>query len=636
MWLPFVSLAVLSAPQADCRHLGPQSAPRAVANDNRTPAGTLANGVLTLHLVAQPVTWFPESDQGCGVPLYGFAEEGKPPQIPGPLIRVPQGTEIRVTIRNALPQSMRVTGFRDLANPAADSLQRPLIPADSTRQVAFRASMPGTYFYWSSQPNAVVPFPNAQILGQLVGGLIVETPEEAARAEHDRVLIMTRWRGNGGPAGDLVRAQRWEITAFNGRSWPHTERFAFTVGDTVRWRVIAANNDGHQMHLHGFYFLVESKGAAAVDSVYAEKDKRLVVTETMAPGSTMKLRWIPERSGNWIFHCHLMRHMTGGQRLDRMPRLEGTPAEPDPAHDAHAMHEMAGLVVGITVSDRQPVANITPTNVRRLHLYANERDSVFGAFKGFGFVLQRDARVPAADSVRVPGSLIVLRRGEPTRIVVHNRLKKSLSVHWHGMELESYSDGVAGWSGSLGSIAPPIAPGDTFVARMTPPRAGTFIYHVHSESGEELVAGLYGPMVVIEPGAVLDSARTFIISEAGPRTINQQPFVNGTVRPDTQDIVAGQRYRLRIIVISANTFYNIGMEKNGVAFPWRAVATDGADLPLSQAVQANRLNGVGTGSTHDYEIAPREPGIIELVVNPFVPNVQLSTPTKVVFRVRQP
>jgi hypothetical protein len=108
------------------------------------------------------------------------------------------------------------------------------------------------------------------------------------------------------------------------------------------------------------------------------------------------------------------------------------------------------------------------------------------------------------------------------------------------MELESYSDGVSGWSGISGSIAPPIAPGDSFPALMTPPRAGTFIYHVHNEANDELASGLYGALMVLEPGETPDPDRVFVIGEPGPNghdPAGRPPFVNGTLTPPAQDLV---------------------------------------------------------------------------------------------------
>ena len=84
---------------------------------------------------------------------------------------------------------------------------------------------------------------------------------------------------------------------------------------------------------------------------------------------------------------------------------------------------------------------------------------------------------PPADTGLHTGPTIVVTRAVPVRITVVNTRNVTTSVHWHGIELESYFDGVAGCSGAGAHLAPIIAPHDSFVVRFTPPRAGTFIYH---------------------------------------------------------------------------------------------------------------------------------------------------------------
>ena len=89
-----------SAPKSDL--------PKVVANDNRTPAGQLKNGVLELRLELREGVWYPEDEGGAHRDIYAFAEEGQAPQSSGPLIRVPQGTQIHASIRNALPTAAKI------------------------------------------------------------------------------------------------------------------------------------------------------------------------------------------------------------------------------------------------------------------------------------------------------------------------------------------------------------------------------------------------------------------------------------------------------------------------------------------------------------------------------------------------
>src|SRR4029077_8560348 len=85
-----------------------QAIPAASVNDNRASAGGLRNGQLILILEARPAVWYPEKDGGPHLTVSAFAEEGHAPQIPGPMIRVPEGTEISATIRNLLDHTIYI------------------------------------------------------------------------------------------------------------------------------------------------------------------------------------------------------------------------------------------------------------------------------------------------------------------------------------------------------------------------------------------------------------------------------------------------------------------------------------------------------------------------------------------------
>src|SRR4029453_8395095 len=101
-----------------------------------------------------------------------------------------------------------------------------------------------------------------------------------------------------------------ELMAINGKAWPHTEHFSFTVGDSARWRWVNPTSSSHPMHLHGFYYRVDSRGTWAADTLYAEAGRRMVGTELLRPGGTMTARWSPSQPGNWIFHCHFAFHVS--------------------------------------------------------------------------------------------------------------------------------------------------------------------------------------------------------------------------------------------------------------------------------------------------------------------------------------
>ncbi|AHG92470.1 multicopper oxidase type 2 (plasmid) [Gemmatirosa kalamazoonensis] len=621
MWSSFVAAGVVAlgarhpasgTPAADCAGLPRVEAPAAAPNDNRVAAGRLREGVLTVHLVARGVSWRPDGPRGCALGVRAFAEEGKTARIPGPLVRVRAGTEVRATVRNALASPLWVRGLRDRADSTLDSV---LVAPGATREFRFRATALGAWYYWAGAVDARVPV--SDVNGQLVGALVVD-PANGPRLG-DRVFVMTRWTPDG-----QIGTATFQLNALNGLSWPHTERLAYAVGDSVRWHVINASDELHMMHLHGFYYRVIARGDAAHDSALTSTIKPMAVTIATRRGEWMSIVWSPDRAGNWLFHCHILAHMSAAQRLG--------------ATDGHEAHDMAGLLLGITV--RPPpgahTAAATARPARVLQLYADTRPRVFGERPGFGFVLQDGARTPAPDSIRIPGMPLVLTRGEPVQITVHNRLPTPIGVHWHGIELESYYDGVGGFSGAAGRIAPMIAPGDSFIARMTPPRAGTFIYHVHSERGDELVSGLYGPLLVLEPGAPLDARveRLLVIATGGPGA-DAPTFVNGKATPDTLSLVAGTRYRLRVIDISANDAHALALrEPGGALATWRVIGRDGRDVPAAQAVPQPARENTAAGVTRDFELTPTAPGDYALSIALIVAGRPTAHTTVVPVRVR--
>ncbi len=90
----------------------------------------------------------------------------------------------------------------------------------------------------------------------------------------------------------------------------------------------------------------------------------------------------------------------------------------------------------------------------------------------------------------VPGPVLRGRKGEPVEVTVLNQLEQPTTIHWHGIRIDNKMDGVAG----LTQEAIP-AQGD-FTYIFTPPDAGTYWYHPHNRSWEQMARGLYGVLIV--------------------------------------------------------------------------------------------------------------------------------------------
>ena len=169
---------------------------------------------------------------------------------------------------------------------------------------------------------------------------------------------------------------------------------------------------------------------------------------------------------------------------------------------------------------------------------------------------------------RVPGPELRVRQGDTVRVIAGNALAEPTTVHWHGVRLPIGMDGVPGLTQE------PIAPGESFTYEFKAVDAGTFWYHPHFNSAEQVGRGLSGALIVEEPEPirvdrdiawVLDD---WLLRETGeiaggfnhPMALSHggrlgnTVTVNGTQVEDFP-VRAGERIRLRLVnVANARTF----------------------------------------------------------------------------------
>jgi len=578
---------------------------RVVANSNQTPAGRLTQGQLTIRLEAAMGEWSPEENDGPALQVAAFREEGGRLSTPGPLLRVPEGTEINATVYNRLDQPLTVHGLHGRPGDGKEVL---VIASGESREIHFLAGAPGTYFYWGSRSRAENLVERRAEDGQLNGAFLVDPRADLPKANVDRTLMITDWTVVDDETAQPPRYRA--VYGVNGLSWPHTERLTYRAGETVHWRIINASDSTHPMHLHGFYFRVDSVGDAESDTIYGDDRRRMAVTELLRPGRTFALTWTPDRSGNWVFHCHVLPHISPEERYWKNAVTSSGPAMAD-----HARQSMAGLVIGVTILPADlPVHTSAKSRLptRKIEVVATELPGFFGKDPGMAFAIKKTG---SKIQPTIPGPPLLLTQGEPTAIRVVNRLPEPLTVHWHGIELESYYDGVAGVSGSGRRLMRPIASGRSFVAQLTPPRAGTFIYHTHIDDLKQLSSGLYGPLIVLPPGEKFDpeTDRVLVISRAGP---GETPiWLNGSRSPEIAALRIGQKYRLRIInIVPENPPVDLSLKVAGIPAMWRPIAKDGADLPVGQQELCPAQFAIGVGETYDFEIRPDRTGELALEV----------------------
>ena len=186
-----------------------------------------------------------------------------------------------------------------------------------------------------------------------------------------------------------------------------------------------------------------------------------------------------------------------------------------------------------------------------------------------------------------PGPELRLSRGEFLDVRFLNQINQGSAVHWHGIRSDNAMDGVPGLTQDV------VQSGDQFDYRFRAPDAGTFWYHSHNRSREQVAKGLYGPLIVEEhnPPDVDHDITVLIddwkISETGVlaggfddmhdqahagRMGNFAQAIINTKAP----VQTGDRLRLRLINVATDRIFPIDL----TGIKGKVVALDG--MPLAE------------------------------------------------------
>ena len=114
----------------------------------------------------------------------------------------------------------------------------------------------------------------------------------------------------------------------------HVDDKPVQVGALQVWEVNNASLMDHPFHLHGEFFQVLSVNGEA-PAFRAWKD-----TVNLPPRTKVKIAWTPERTGMWMYHCHILEHHEAGM-MANFEVVDGhqSPEEYSGAMAAHALHK---------------------------------------------------------------------------------------------------------------------------------------------------------------------------------------------------------------------------------------------------------------------------------------------------------
>ena len=185
----------------------------------------------------------------------------------------------------------------------------------------------------------------------------------------------------------------------------------------------------------------------------------------------------------------------------------------------------------------------------------------------------------------MPGPELRVRRGTRVTIEVENGLDEGTAVHWHGIRLENQMDGVPVLTQEL------INPGDAKTYSFVTPDAGTYWYHSHYISHEQVARGMMGPLIVEDDAPPdVDHDVTVLLSDwqiqedgslvddySGMHSVSHGGYMGNFARAFLSQPTAkvGDRVRLRLINAATNRIFPVTV--SGVS--GRVVALDGMPLP---------------------------------------------------------
>jgi FtsP/CotA-like multicopper oxidase with cupredoxin domain len=184
----------------------------------------------------------------------------------------------------------------------------------------------------------------------------------------------------------------------------------------------------------------------------------------------------------------------------------------------------------------------------------------------------------------VPGPELHVTQGHRVQVTLVNELPEVTTVHWHGLRLPNAEDGVAGLTQDA------VQPGHSYTYEFVARDAGTYWYHSHQQTGEQIPRGLFGALIV-EPARPTEDRDYTVLLHGRP----------GHVRVDKTRLEAEPGETVRLRVIDAVVPGMEGGPENPVLVgaPARVAALDGHELNEPQPLGPTRVP-LGMGQRADF------------------------------------
>jgi FtsP/CotA-like multicopper oxidase with cupredoxin domain len=195
---------------------------------------------------------------------------------------------------------------------------------------------------------------------------------------------------------------------------------------------------------------------------------------------------------------------------------------------------------------------------------------------------------------KAPGPELRVTQSDLVEVnLVNEDIGQGVTIHWHGVDVPNAEDGVAGVTQDA------VLPGSSYTYRFRADQVGTFWYHTHQVSSEDVQRGLFGALVIEpreRPANVFDRV---LISH----TFDGIATLNAAETPTSAKVSRGEPVRLRLVnTDSAVRRFDVS------GTPFRALAIDGHDLVAPSILRDTRL-AVAAGGRIDIGFAMPQGGV---------------------------